>query len=164
MEKGPLQTSFIYLSQAAHIEEGWIHPLRDVVADVDAQTAAWKPAPDVASIFDVVAHSAPYIGDVLHAFRGTERVKHEDWHDLSDTSDAAWQALRRELVSGIDQLQETIGKFSEEDLISPPPGKENPRWEFIADISIHDAYHAGQIVKLKQLYAAKVGARETANL
>src|SRR5579885_2041080 len=117
MEKQPFQTSFDYLFRAVHTEDGWIHPLADAVKDVDAEEARWKPATEVASIWEVVAHATPYLYDVLRALRGEDRVKHDDWHDVIDTSDAAWQALRNELLSGIEELRIAISNLNESDFL-----------------------------------------------
>lgn len=162
MSKQPLQTTFEYLHKAVHTEDGWIHPLRDVIKEVGAEEALWKPGPDVASIWEVTAHATPYLYDVLRALRGEEKVEHEDWHVVTGESDADWLRLRSELLSGIDQLGEEIAELDGIDYMSPPPGGETPRWEMIADIAVHDAYHAGQIVKLRQLFAARVGVKEAA--
>ena len=162
MEKQPLQKTFGYLHQAVHTEDGWIHPLRDAVKDVSAEEAAWKPGADVASIWEVTAHATPYLYDVLRALRSEDRVSHEDWHVIGDTSEKAWFALRDELLSGIDQLGAEIEKLSEADLLVAPQGRERPRWELLTDISVHDAYHAGQIIKLRQLYQARVGSAKEA--
>jgi hypothetical protein len=162
MSNQPLRKIFSYLNRAVHTDDGWIHPLRDVVSDVTATEAAWKPSPEVASIWEVVAHTTPYLYDVLSAFRGTERVKHEDWHDVSDTSEKAWKALQSNLLAGIDQLGAEVEKFSEADFTATPPRKDTERWEYLVDISVHNAYHAGQIVKVRQLYAARPAGKKEA--
>jgi uncharacterized damage-inducible protein DinB len=154
MSKQPLQTTFEYLHRAVHTEDGWIHPLRDSIKDVGAEEARWKPSPEVASIWDVTAHATPYLYDVLRALRSEDKVEHEDWHSITDESEAAWVRLRSELLSGIDQLGEEIVEIQEADYLVPPQGRKTPRWEMITDIAVHDSYHAGQIVKLRQLYAA----------
>jgi uncharacterized damage-inducible protein DinB len=164
MEKQPQQATFEYMYRAVHTEDGWIHPLKDVVKDVEADEAKWKPAAEVASIWEVVAHTTPYLYDVLRALRGEEKVKHEDWHALSDTSDSAWKKLRTELISGIERLGEEIAELKEADYSVAPPKRETPRWELLVDLHVHDAYHAGQLVKLRQLYAAQVGAKEVAGV
>jgi uncharacterized damage-inducible protein DinB len=160
MSNQPLQTTFQYLHKAVHTEDGWIHPLRDAVKDVAVAEAAWEPATDVASIWEVTAHATPYLYDVLRALRGEEKIAHEDWHEISDTSAGAWTTLRDGLLAGIDELGAEIAKLKEADYSVAPPNRETARWELLIDLSVHDAYHAGQIVKLKQLYAARVPAEK----
>lgn len=163
MSKLILQTTFDYLNRAVHTEDGWIHPLRDAVKDVSAEEALWKPAADVASIWEVTAHATPYLYDVIGALRSEDKKEHEDWHSITDKSEAAWVRLRNELLSGIDQLGEEIAEIQEADYMIPPPGRKTPRWEMIIDIGVHDAYHAGQIIKLRQLFAAsRARVREAA--
>ena len=150
--------TFDYLHRAVHTEDGWIHPLKDAVQDVTAAEAAWKPGAYVASIWEVVAHTTPYVYDVLRALRGEERQPHEDWHEIADTSEKAWAELKGQLLAGIEALGAEIGKLSEADFAVAPPNRESPRWEILVDVAVHDSYHAGQIVKLRQLYTAKHAA------
>lgn len=165
MANQPLKTTFEYLNKAVHTEDGWIHPLRDAVKDVTATEAAWRPAPEVASIWEVTAHATPYLYDVLRALKGEERKAHEDWHEITQSSEKAWTALRDELLAGIDALGAEIEKLKDADFVVAPPNRETARWELLVDISVHDAYHAGQIIKLKQLYSAKhAGVKETAGV
>jgi uncharacterized damage-inducible protein DinB len=160
-----VQKAFEYLHKAVHTEDGWIHPLRDAVKDVTLEEALYKPAAEVASIWEVVAHTTPYLYDVIRALRGDVKKPHEDWHELPDTSAKSWAALRDELLAGIEALGAEIGKLSDEDFWVAPPNRETPRWEFLFDLSVHDAYHAGQIIKLKQMYASsKTAAKEAAGV
>lgn len=158
MNNEPLKSTFDYLHASVHTEEGWIHPLRDVVQGVTAEEAAWKPAPDVPSIWEIVLHTTPYLEDVLRALRSEAKVQHEDWPAVGEITNAAWAQARNSLVAAIDQLGERLGGLKESELSDAPAGRETARREFLADILVHDAYHAGQIVKLKQLYAARAAA------
>jgi len=165
MNNEALTTTLTYLHKSVHTEDGWIHPLKDAVGDVTLEQALYKPAGDVASIWEVTAHATPYLYDVLRALRGEDQVKHEDWPVISDTSGAAWHRLRTELLDGIESLGTEIAKLTEADYLVAPPNRKTPRWELLTDIAVHDAYHAGQIIKLKQLYsAAHSKARETASV
>ena len=148
------KTTFEYLHRSVHTEDGWIHPLRDAVAGVSVEEALFKPAAEVASIWEIVAHAAPYIYDVVRALRSDERQAHEDWLSVPDPSAAAWNRVRDELLAGIDALGAEIAKLADSDFLVAPAGRETPRWEVLVDLAVHDAYHAGQIVKLKQIYAA----------
>ena len=141
-----LKTVVGYAFKSVHREDGWIHPLCDVV-DVTEEQANWRPAPEVASIAEVVAHLEPYMSDVVQVLRGEEKVDHEDW---GGTQGQSWSALKARLLNTTAELEAEIGKLSEEDLATPAPGKATPRWEILMDIAIHNAYHAGQIVKLTQ--------------
>ncbi len=165
MSNQPLQTTFEHIHRAVHTEDGWIHPLSDAIKEVGVEEARWKPAQDVASIWDVTAHTTPYLYDVVRALRGEDKQEHEDWHSITDDSEAAWVRLRNELLSVIELLGEEIAKIKEADFLVPPHGRKTPRWEMIADIAVHDAYHAGQIMKLRQLYLVnQASVREVASV
>lgn len=146
----PFTSSAQYIVRASHTEENWITPLRDAVDAVTPEVAAWKPAEGVASIAEIVAHSAPYLRGLVNRLRGEEPPKSEDWPGF--TGD--WEQLRSDLKSAIDDLDTEVAKLSDADL-ERNTGRGTPAWEGIADIAIHDAYHAGQIVKLQQLYQAR---------
>lgn len=141
-----LKTVVSYSLKSVHREDGWIHPLRDVV-EVSEREANWRPAADVASIAEIVAHLEPYVADVVNVLRGEESAKHEDW---GGTQGRSWSESKERLVKTLDALEVEAGKLTEADLAVPAPGRKTPRWEILMDVTIHNAYHAGQIVKLSQ--------------
>jgi uncharacterized damage-inducible protein DinB len=153
MDQNPVLDAFKYSFRIAHTEEGWISPLLDVVKATDYDTARWKPAPDVASIWEIVAHTIPYTGGRLCDFTGESPANEEDWPKVDGTQ-ASWEALQTRAISVIERLQATVDAASEIDLSTPKAGKQSPKAERLADIIVHDAYHAGQIVKLQQIRAA----------
>jgi hypothetical protein len=160
MDQQILSASLKYALELAHTEEGWIHPLRDDLKDVDAEMARWKPAPEIASIWEITAHAVPYAEGRACDFTGEPFPSDPDWSEVADTSDAAWENLKTRADNAITNLHEVVASQSEEELAKPRPDGEVPRAFRLLDIAIHDAYHAGQIVKLKQMYEAsrvKVG-------
>lgn len=144
-----------YTADMAHTEEGWIQPLRDAVKDVDAECAAWKPATDVASIWGILAHAAPYLESRVCDFTGEPYPNEPDWPTVGDTSPEAWAAIQSRIRAAIQRIQDVLANASDSQLAEIPAGKESSKASRLLDIFIHDAYHAGQIVKLTQLYRAK---------
>lgn len=151
--------SVAYVVRAAHTEENWIHPLRDVLGEVTIDEAKWKPASDVASIWEVTAHLTPYLQGTVRRLRDEAVPEIEDWPTVADKSDAAWESLRAQAIGAIDALGEEVAKLDDASL-ERITGRGTPAWESIADIAIHNAYHAGQIVKLRQLCAAAKAAEK----
>jgi hypothetical protein len=149
-----LSKSLKYALEAAHTEEGWILPVRDALKEVDTEMARWKPAPEVASIWEIVAHAAPYTEGRACDFTGEPYPEDPDWPTVTDTSEAAWNELKTRYDSAIVKLHSAIAAGTDEQLAKTAPGKESPPAMRVLDIAIHDAYHAGQIVKLTQLYQA----------
>lgn len=142
-----------YGSRMAHTEEGWIQPLADAVRKVDHACATWRPAKGVASIWEILAHAIPYTESTLASLTGSPVEESPDWPKVTDTSEPAWEAMKSRAISACERLEETIAHISDEDLLSPPDGKKTPRARRVMEIAIHDAYHAGQIVKLTQAFA-----------
>lgn len=143
-----------YGTRISHTEEGWISPLLDAVIGVDFQVAKWKPSPDVASIWEIVAHAIPYTESRASDLDGGDNPNEEDWPVISDTSSEAWNALQERVKAAVDRLQRAVESADAETLGSPRPGKEAARAERLMDIIVHDSYHAGQIIKLQQIHAS----------
>ena len=153
MDHPLLLDSLKYVFRISHTEEGWISPFLDSVNEVDYEAARWKPSHDVSSIWEIVAHALPYTQGRLAGFTGETFPEEEDWPTIEDQSPSAWAAMQDRVRTVVGQLQSVVDALSEDELLSPRPGKETPRVEGLMDIVVHDAYHAGQIVKLSQVFA-----------
>ena len=140
------------LVDTVYTTEGWITPLTDALKDVEQEEAAWKPGPDVASIWEVTAHTANYLESLVLALEGQAQRKFEDWPEVEATGD--WVGLRNHVLTLSERLANVLGALSEDALGKPFPSGKTPIADRIVDISAHDAYHAGQIVKLRQVYSA----------
>lgn len=152
MDHQILTDSLKYGFRISHTEEGWILPLLDAMNEVDSETAKWKPAPDVASIWEIVAHAIPYTQSRLCDFTGEAKPDEEDWPEISDTSPEAWAALQGRVRSVVGQFQAIMDGADGNKIASP---------ERLMDIIVHDAFHAGQIVKLRQVYVSKAALAVT---
>lgn len=154
MDQPLFLNSLKYVFRISHTEEGWISPFLDSVNDVDFDMARWKPSEDVASIWEIVAHAIPYTQSRLADFSGDAFPDEEDWPVLEDQTPQAWAVMQDRVRSVVSRLQEVVDGLSEEELSTPRPGGKTPRVERLMDIVVHDAYHAGQIVKLSQVFQA----------
>ena len=154
MDHNTLANSLKYAVRISHTEEGWISPLLDAIKDVDYDTARWKPAPEVASIWEIIAHAIPYTQSRICDFTGEARTTEEDWPIVEIDSEDAWIAMKGRATATITRLQEVVEALTPEDLAASIPGKNLIRSYRLMDIAIHDAYHAGQIVKLTQIREA----------
>lgn len=155
MNRSPLLDSTTYAFRTAHIEDGWITPFRNALAGVSFENAIWKPAPNVASIWELTLHAQNYAENLLNELTGKPRATHADWPKVAEPTKAEWQRLKKHVADTVDALESAVSGLTDEQLLSPGDGFKTPRIKRILDISTHDAYHAGQIVKLKQLYRAR---------
>jgi uncharacterized damage-inducible protein DinB len=143
-----------YGVRISHTEEGWISPLGDVVKDVDFEAAKWKPGPHVASIWEILAHAIPYTESRTCDFTGAPYGNEDDWPEIADQTESAWRAMQARAEKAANDLQAAVDA-ADADAIGGLIGKsQSPRAGRLMDIIVHDAYHAGQIVKLQQAYAA----------
>jgi hypothetical protein len=85
---------------------------------------------------------------------GTAEGKNEDWPNPPAPSEQAWEDMQQGLKGTICDLSRALHNLSLEELYSQPNGGELKRSTTLTDIFVHSAYHAGQIVKLRQIYAA----------
>jgi len=151
----PLTDSVKYAYELAHTSDGWITTLASSLKGVSLEAAAWKPSQKSPSIWELTLHASNYAQNLLNDLTGRPRVEHADWPKIAKKTQAEWQRTKKELLARIASLHTVIVGLSEEELLTPPEGLKAPRVKRILDITIHDAYHAGQVMKLKQLYKAK---------
>jgi uncharacterized damage-inducible protein DinB len=141
--------------QLARAYEGgaWHGPaLREVLADVTAESAAARPIPGAHSIWEIVLHIAVW-EDVVRRRLEDQTVQPtdaEDWPRVTDTSDAAWSATLARLERGNRALRETMARLDERALDQAPAGSKNLRYVLAHGVVQHDLYHAGQIALLRK--------------
>ena len=131
----------------------WITTVREVVADVEAAEAAWKPAPEERSVWEIVRHMTVWTEWVVAFVQGKD-TETEEWPAIADTSAAAWEAEKQRLFAAQDALIAGIAAIAPETLfVAPVPEvTTTSRFTGVASILVHNAYHAGQITKLHERY------------
>ena len=150
----------------AHNREDWVYPLADALAGVTAQEAAWKPSPDkpdpdMRCIWQIVLHMTAWTDNIVQ--RMAQRIQGEPpgkppegaWPPLPATMDeAAWEDAQRRLWNALAALRAHIEA-------TPPAALldcGNVGYSQFADLLcrlIHNAYHIGQITKLREWRAAQ---------
>jgi hypothetical protein len=148
-------------------KEAWQPSLAMAVQGLTASQAAWKPAPNRHSIWQIVRHVTHWKRATLDAWEGTRplfsgrtmterfnEVVRTDWPDASGT-DEDWEADVRALVDVSLAIRERAMKAETEDLARPFPGEEwGPAVVRVFRMATHDIYHAGQIRYLRALQGA----------
>ncbi len=154
MSKTHLQESYDYLFRLVHTSEDWIAPLLKAVETTPFEIACYSPGKSVASIWEISAHVTGWMEDLLHDLTGSPDAGSVDWPPVLSQTPFAWTAQKQHLKSLVLRLQDVLSHCSEEDLMASPPGTTTLRHRRLSSILVHNAYHAGQIIKLKQLYHA----------
>jgi uncharacterized damage-inducible protein DinB len=128
----------------------------EALKDLTAAQAAWKPAPDRNSIWQIVDHltdSKVWQIEVLE--KGEADIA--AWTQPAG-NEKAWQAAITRLKDAHTRQKLTLGHLSEKDLFTVP----DPKWkktqlELLLSSVAHEACHAGQIDYLKGLQAGTAG-------
>lgn len=123
---------------------------------VTATQAAARPIPSAHSIWQLVSHIAAWERACLRRLNGdpAQLTDEEDWPAVSDTSEAAWQKTKDELVATHQQLLDKIGGLDDarlnQPIINDPSTTYSSVYVTLHGGVQHDLYHAGQIAILKK--------------
>ncbi len=135
-------------------EDGWITPLLSSVDGVTYDEAFWKVGTGVASIAAITMHATGWLESTLNGVLGLPEIDNTDWPEAPAASDQALSDIKERLHRAVMDLSRALHNLKLEELYGAPEGAESKRSTMLTDILVHSAYHAGQIVKLRQAYAA----------
>ena len=158
MDGQVVQRDVLLAFEYAHNREDWVYPLADALAGVTAEEALWTPGPDSKGIWEIVLHMAVWTENIVERMETGEPVHPAEgaWPPPPTVPDeAAWEAARRRLRDALSALRARIEA-------NPPDALMDGPWG-LADLLcrlIHNAYHIGQITKLRECRAAIGTARE----
>ncbi len=131
----------------------WHGPsLLELLADIDAQTAAAKPIPGVHSIWELVLHTEVWDRSGLVRLEGKkyQPTGLANFPPASKATAAAWKTTVAQVKKTHDNLVETVSKLSNTRLRDRVPGKRYNFHHMLHGIAQHELYHAGQIAILKK--------------
>ena len=147
-------TRFQHEIQSAHAGNPWHGPSLDqILAEVDARTAAARPIPGVHSIWELVLHLTGWTREVVRRLRTGKRGEPDegDWPPAPKPTAQAWEAARKGLHEAHEELIKAIETFPAERLHQPiEKGKPTTYAQTLAGLTQHDAYHGGQISLLRK--------------
>jgi DinB superfamily len=141
------------------IEEGygpgaWHGPdLKAALADVSAEIAFWRPAPERHSIAEIVLHHTYYTRSVRGQLSNSPLepfvLEGDDWFPLPAKKGLSWPDIRTVLEKEQRQRAAVIGDIAEGRAQSSLMDTE--RFDIVLGITCHAVYHAGQIQLIKKL-------------
>jgi hypothetical protein len=129
--------------------------VEEALDGVTAKMAAGRVRGTSHSIWQIVKHITFWQDTARDWLKGSTRRPGpgEDWTEVTDKSEAAWQATLQALRRSNDQLRDEIMLLAESHL-------EEPIFEAMSKVEVvlhgiiqHNIYHAGQISLLKKLQA-----------
>jgi len=133
--------------------DAWHGPsLLELLADVDNARAAAHPIAGAHSIWELVLHIAAWdkaVATRLGFSRGYVSNE-ENFPDVVDTSEAAWQKAIETLKENHRELLDAMSKVDEGRFDEPVYEGMSSVYVHLHGAVQHDLYHAGQIALLKK--------------
>jgi uncharacterized damage-inducible protein DinB len=132
----------------------WHGPtLVELLTDVTAPEALYRPVPNAHTIWEIVLHSAAWKTAVRRRVDG-EAVRLQeaaDWPPVSGDSERAWRDALADLDAAHVALEARVRRLGEGELDRPSPTDRNVSiYATLHGVIQHDIYHAGQIALLKK--------------
>jgi len=121
----------------------WAAPWSKSLEGLTAEQAAWKPAPERHSIWQIVSHMLFWREDTLGRLTGKPKPTDDEIARLNypqprEVTEAAWQALKTRFADSHRRVEAAFGD----------PGTTLERISYLLP---HDCYHMGQICYLRAM-------------
>jgi len=155
MDEERIREDVLIAIEYSHDQDDWVTPLAEALDGVSMEDAVWKPviaSDKVKSIWEIVLHMAVWTENMVVRMHGDPRAHPEEgaWPSIpKDLSEESWEASKARLVASVESLRAEVRSADMAALTEPIEGGGN-RLEDILCRTIHNAYHIGQITKLKQ--------------
>ena len=150
----PINLLLAALDESFH-GRAWHGPtLRGSLRGVTERAAAWRPAPNRHSIWEIVVHAAYWKYAVRARLTGVKRgsfaLDGSNWF-ARPISSRRWADDIRLLGDEHRLLRQAIASLPVRALDRRLPGRRDTAAYMLRGIAAHDVYHAGQIQLLKRL-------------
>ena len=126
----------------------------ELLAGVNAATAAARPIKTAHSIWEILLHIAAWDDAVRRRIGGAvELTDEQNFPTIKDTSEAAWTLAIESAKKTHNELIKAVAAFPDSRLTEQVPGKTEKFHNFycmFSGIAQHELYHAGQIALLKK--------------
>jgi uncharacterized damage-inducible protein DinB len=141
--------------------EAWQPPLGEAIEGLNASQAAWKPASERHSIWQIIKHVILWKQSLLDAWDGKvqdfKAVEALDWPDASG-DDKAWHDDIARLTEISMEIKRRVASLDDEGVAAAIPTftglRDRPLALRVMHAATHDIYHSGQIKYLRALQGA----------
>lgn len=140
-----LKTVLLEQLRSTHDKESWFVPVAAALEGVSAEQAVWSDGNGNHSVGQIANHLLFWNERQLQKFRGQKSTPFNGNNDetFNSFSKEQWEATVKNLNKVLTELEKTIESADDASLKS---------WaETIANISVHNAYHTGQILYVRKL-------------
>ena len=126
--------------------------LMELLRQTPVDLAPAKPLEHAHSIWEIVLHLTAWQVAITRRLRGEKlELSHEqDWPEVTDFSEAAWQEAVKALEQSHRGLQDAIGKLSDAQLSTKVANRDHDYRFMLNGAITHSVYHAGQIALLRK--------------
>lgn len=138
--------------------EAWHGPaLLELLAQVDAITAAARPVQGVHSIWELVLHIAAWDAAAIRRIGGetVQLTGVDNFPAVPKPTEAAWRTAVAQAKRTHDELVKMVAALPESRLRARVPGKKYDFYFMLHGVVQHELYHAGQIAILKKARSEK---------
>ena len=127
--------------------------VRELLEDVDAETAAARPIADAHTIWELVLHITAWQDAARRRLEGdpAHLTDEEDWPPVLEAGDEPWSDTLAAMDVTRRRLTEAVGRLTEAELYGQVIEQEYSAYELLHGVLQHDLYHAGQIALLKKV-------------
>jgi len=151
MEMEEVKSHVLTAWEYTYLRDDWLNPLADAIGGVSVEDALWRPGRNAKCIWEIVLHMAAWTENIVERMRTGEPTRPAEgaWPPLPEVSDQpAWDATRSRLWRSLEDLRKYIESGPPDVLMSGPWGLADLLCRFI-----HNAYHIGQITKMRECMA-----------
>jgi uncharacterized damage-inducible protein DinB len=151
-----MQQKNILLEQlsACHNQNGWFVSLKSALNGLTEDYADWKSSEDSNSIRENVNHLLFWNERYLGRFNGIPEVEMVGNNDTTfrNQEELSWSGTVEKLNRIFEEWAAAIRECDESKFISPTTTQNDSPWSTtLSHITIHNAYHIGQIVQIRKL-------------
>ncbi|MBT2217359.1 DinB family protein [Virgibacillus dakarensis] len=145
-----MEIKYVFIQQltACHDQNTWFVSLRNAIDGISEEQASWKDNESTNSIWEIVNHLAFYNQRYLNRFNGIPNAKGVNSNDSTfyNNGEISWQSTIKLIDKIMTDWRSSINNCNDE--------KMNDWSSEIAHLTLHNAYHIGQIVHIRKQMGA----------
>jgi uncharacterized damage-inducible protein DinB len=148
--KDILLEQFLCIQKKSH----WFVSFQSAVAELTPEQAVWKKSDTENSIKEIVSHLVFWNERFLNLFKGIPVEKMAGNNDSTFTflEELDWNGVIERFTNVIIGWSDTIGQCQDEKLDQLVKEGAKETWsESLSSITLHNAYHIGQIVTIRKM-------------
>lgn len=148
--KDVILEQFLY----CHKKNGWFVSFQKAIAGLMPEQASWKKSESDNSIFEVTNHLVFWNERYLNRFKGFPNKEMDGNNDTTfyNKGELKWDEVVERFNSLMTEWYDAVHQCHEEKLDESVSSESNGTWlETLTCITLHNAYHIGQIVSIRKI-------------